>query len=198
MRKLNDRLKKYLKKYNGKLYAEIRGYDHDALYVGRFEAMKKYIRPEAKTVLDIGAHFGEMSLEFAEIGKKVTAVEKSTSKISCLREYCRKHGNKFNVVHEDIFDYTQKHRDFDTVLALNIFHHFTRTEDGFKKLTVMLRRLRITDMFFLPATTEELMEEGSVVSTKNAFVEWVMSQSGMTKKILVGTFNKRNLYYFQR
>jgi len=192
---LDAKIKEDIEK-NGKLYAPIRGYDYPVLYNGRFEAMKPYIRQESKTVVDFGAHYGETSLEFALLGKEVTAIEKSQRKINVIMEYCRINGNLFKVVNTSINKYVKDHNVFDTLIALNIFHHMLKTKERYGAFLKMMKSLRIGDAFFQPPNEkEDRIQSDYKKLSQDDFAELIKGLLRLNKIEKIGVFNERNLYY---
>lgn len=49
---------------------------------------------------------------------------------------------------------------FEVVVALSIFHHFIKTESGYRRLRALLGRLRIGTLFFEPHRPDESQMQG--------------------------------------
>jgi hypothetical protein len=50
--------------------------------------------------------------------------------------------------------------DFNILIALNIFHHFIKTEDGYERLRQFMNHIRIGTMFFEPHHPDEPQMQG--------------------------------------
>jgi hypothetical protein len=81
-------------------------------------------------------------------------VEKSSEDFYFLNRLRLAEGRKFTAVHADIFEFFEM-SDFDVVLALNVFHHFLKSEDTYQRLIRYLRRLNTRVMFFEPHLPDE-------------------------------------------
>lgn len=195
MNALKQRVEWELKRYGGTLYAPLKGYDYKSRYDGRFECMEKFIKKEHVNVLDIGSYHGAISLQMAELGKEVVSLEKSSKKIGALREYCRTNGNKFIVVHGDMFKYIDKNWKFDTVISFNIFHHFIKTKDEYVKLKKMLRKLETKDMFLQFGPFEEMKKGQYKRFQQDEFAQFVMALVRLNSWEKIGTVNGGHLYY---
>ncbi len=112
-------------------------YDHQ-----RYELIRANLPFTSGTLLDIGAHWGYFCQRFPSDGFDCTAVE-SSGEAAYFLEKLRAAGKKhFTVVTQSIFDYRDR-QEFNVVLALNIFHHFLKTEASCRELTALLRRLKV-------------------------------------------------------
>ena len=138
----------------GKIYQKI---DHPDLSFfpahhtdTRFEMLRDSIGEyecENKKLIDIGTHWGHMCVRFEELGFDCVAIEKLDSNIYYLKGIRQAFGRNFEVWQGDIFDY-HAIEEMDVVIALNILHHFCKTEPLHKRLIVLLQRMKAEVMFF--------------------------------------------------
>ena len=137
-------------RHKGKLYAPI---SHPQLAnipsvwpPRRFETVRAAVPADARTALDIGAHWGFFSLGLARLGLEVTAVESDPENAGFLRRIAELSGIPVTVEERSIFDLERV--EFDLVLALNIFHHFLRKPETYRNLIGFLSRLRCRTMIY--------------------------------------------------
>lgn len=140
-RELTDRIEEYVMT-KGHLYAPLVHPAFSELPTkwgpDRFDIFASHLECPGGTALDIGSHWGYMAQRLEDMGYKVTACEHSPKHVYFLRELRALSHYKFDVVAGDIFD--MKAPKFDVMIALNIFHHFLKTEERFGKFTSFLDR----------------------------------------------------------
>ena len=143
------------------------------------------------TMLDIGAYFGYFCQRFEELGFACTAVEPDGLNVAVLRRWRAMRGKQFAVREMSIFDLPET--DFDVVLALNIFHHFMRTEAETAQLVAFLERLSCRAMFFEPDSNAGV--EALHHFSDEEFVDFVLAHAGLSKARLLGRAREgRNVY----
>lgn len=148
-RELADKVEKYVMD-KGHLYAPV---DHPAFVKlpskwgpDRFDLFAPHLEYKGGTALDIGSHWGYMAQRLEMLGYKVTACEHSPKHVYFLRELRDLSEYHFDVIAGDIFDMQKP--DFDVMIALNIFHHFLKTEERFQRFTSFLERSRCGMMIY--------------------------------------------------
>lgn len=95
--------------------------------------------PPGARVLDIGSHWGAAASLAAEAGYAVTAVEFNPEFLPFLRKLTAA-DERIEVWEGNIFEF-DRFGDYDAVIALNIFHHFLRSEANFESFRALLGRL---------------------------------------------------------
>jgi arsenate reductase-like glutaredoxin family protein len=86
------------------------------------------------------------------------------------------------------------------VLALNVFHHFLKTEMDFMKLRKLLRNLKMDHMFF-EATTygDDQMKNAFVNFTQSEFVEFILQHTSLNKStIIYSAKNGRKIFHLSK
>jgi len=148
-RELSDKVEQYVMD-KGHLYAPV---DHPAFVKlpskwgpDRFDLFAPQLEFKGGTALDIGSHWGYMAQRLEKMGYKVTACEHSPKHVYFLRELRDLSDYHFDVIAGDIFDMQKP--DFDVMIALNIFHHFLKTEERFQRFTSFLERSRCGMMIY--------------------------------------------------
>lgn len=134
----------------GKIYAPI---DHPTFASlpcswkpNRFELFRPHLEYEGGTALDIGSHWGYMAHRLEKIGYKVTANEYSLKHLYFLKELRDLAGLQFEIISTNIFD--MKEPNFDVILALNIFHHFLKSDDRLENFKKFLSRTKCRMMIY--------------------------------------------------
>ena len=160
---LTSRVRDYVSWHRGKLYAPIPhpAFSHIPSKYGpeRFDLIAPHLDFQNGTVLDIGSRFGYIALRLDELGYKVTAVDQSRENAYFMRSIRDLCGCSFEVVHDSIFNLAAV--EFDIVIALNIFHHFMKTKDGFEQLDAFLRRLKCRMLIYQAHNPAERQMDGA-------------------------------------
>jgi len=152
----------------------------------RFEIIEQHVPTPPGQVLDIGANWGFMSHCFENLGFACVAVENSPRDVYFLKKLRDAEGKKFEVISTDVLEYQDKTR-FKIVLALNIFHHFIKTEFLHDRLVKFLNRIETEVVFFEPHNIEEPQMVGAYRNYDHEeFVAFVLKHSGLTTAINVG------------
>jgi len=187
---------------SGKLYHPITHpdlADIPALYGNeRFEIIKSHMPVLGGDLLDIGAHWGYFCHKFEEQGFNCYAVESHAPTRYFLEKLKVAENRRFKIIYGSIFDYDDK-TDFDVVLALNIFHHFIKTERYYHCLVALLKRLRMKVMFFQTELPDSPQMIGAYRNFNcNEFVEFILENSVLKEAMHIGeTENGRPIYRLQ-
>lgn len=120
----------------------------------------KYLPRKHGQVLDIGAHWGYFCHKFEEMGFDCYAVESDLKNVYFLEKLKIAESRQFKVISKSIFDYHEK-VDFDVVLALNIYHHFLKSELLYSCLVEFLQRLNTQVLILQTHLPEERLIEGA-------------------------------------
>lgn len=165
----------------------------------RFELIKAQLQVKSGDLLDIGAHWGYFCHKFEEEGFSCYAVEIDTTIRYFLEKLKIAENRKFKIIYGSIFDYRDK-TNFDVVLALNIFHHFIKTEETYYKLIDLLKRLRMKVMFFQPELPDSPQMIGAYRNFNcDEFVDFIIENSCLNEAIRIGqTENGRPVYRLRR
>lgn len=193
---LRERAVAYVEKY-GALYAPVLHPDLADLPSvhghERFAIIKPSIPADAKTALDIGAHWGFFSHLMTDHGLKVTAVESDKNSIYFIKEIAKASGKDITVVEGSVLDV--KLGAYDVVLALNIFHHFLKKEPIFNKFKLFLNSLDCKTMIFQSHATNEKQMTGAFRNFEpEAFCEFIISQSKLSRYEKIGEVGTRPLF----
>ncbi|MCD6418860.1 class I SAM-dependent methyltransferase [bacterium] len=135
-----------------------------------------------KKVLDIGAYIGYFCHRFEDYGCDCYAVEPLTELCYIMRKIKIAEGKNFTIIEKSIFDTDIVERQkFDIVIALNIFHHFLKTEDDYHKLTNLLAKLNVDVMIFEPHLPDEpQMKDAYRNYDVNEFVKFILKNSPLS------------------
>jgi 2-polyprenyl-3-methyl-5-hydroxy-6-metoxy-1,4-benzoquinol methylase len=198
---LKKRVHEFMEKNRGKLYHRIPHPDFDGLPVAhgdeRFDIIKPHLAYPGGTVLDIGTHWGQFAHWLDDLGYHVTAVEHAPKYAYIargIRDICNK---EFEIIEGSIFNVNDL--KFDIVLALNIFHHFLKTEKHFEQLLVLLEQLDAPLMFFQShVPTEKQMEGAYRNMDQDDFAEFVRKTARYSRAECIGKEGPRNIYKMSR
>jgi 2-polyprenyl-3-methyl-5-hydroxy-6-metoxy-1,4-benzoquinol methylase len=189
-------------KHEGKLYQKLAHPDlHDIPYAhnndDRFTAIKKNILTNSDTLLDIGANHGFFSSKFTELGYDCTAVELDNKLVYFLQKTNLIGKRPFKIEQHNILNMFSKPVEFDIVLALNILHHFLKTEENYNKLIALLKNLNMKEMFFEPHDPKESPFSNAYKNLNNEqFLDLILSNSNLTKyEKILDCYENRYLYH---
>jgi hypothetical protein len=152
----------------------------------RFELIRDALSARSGVLVDLGANAGYFSHRFEEVGFDCVAVERSEKEayfLEALREAC---GREFRILKGSLTQVELPPR-IDLVLALNIFHHFLKTESSFRELQEFLRRLDTRYMLFEPHLVDDpQMARASHNLPPERFAERVAEWAGLEIESEVG------------
>ena len=101
----------------------------------RFQLIKNNSMVSHGRLLDIGANLGYFCHRFEEMGLDCYAVENHPPTLYFLKRLARAENRRFKIITESVFNSSEiRTYHFDIVLALNIFHHFLKTQADYEKL----------------------------------------------------------------
>lgn len=135
----------------GRLYSPI---DHPAFAslpaqhgAERFEPIRTNMPRNLHTALDIGTHWGYFAHKLEGLGLEVTAAENMEEYLYFLERLRELYEDDFTIYSDSVFS-LKAPVEFDVILALNIFHHFTKTERTYEEFLEFLGRIECNVMFF--------------------------------------------------
>lgn len=151
-----NRIADYATRQNGVIYQQI---DHPDLAdipakhtTDRLDLVRKGLEGFAapgKRLVDIGTHWGYMAQQAERIGFDATGIELNRHSADTALRLRDATESRYEIWLGTVFDYPEP-ESFHAVLALNIFHHFLKTEDAHAELVRFLSRLRAEMMIFQP------------------------------------------------
>lgn len=160
----------------------------------RWRIISENLPLSSGSVLDIGANWGYFCHKFEDLGFECYAVENNPTELYFLNKLKAANGKKFTIISKPIFDVEKK--NYDIILALNIFHHFLQTKEAHENLTHFLNEISAKVMFFEPHNYHETQMEGSYSNYDDIdFVNYIITNSCFTNCKCIGGENEgRNIY----
>lgn len=148
------------------------------------------------TVLDLGSHFGYFASELAKEGYNCTAIELNRGYFDVMQTLKATVPFWFKTSREDVL--AMPKLEADCILALNLFHHFLKTEDAFKKFTDMLGSIKSNVLYFQAHNPQEAQMDGAYKNFEpDEFCKFIVDNSQYSTYELVGTIKGRNIYKFK-
>ena len=146
-----------------------------------------------------------MLQQMERLGFQCTGVEHSKRTISVAKRLRKATESKYELWRGSIFDYPDADKH-DVVLALNIFHHFTKTEEMHTELVKLLGRLRADVIMFEPHLSHQpgKMDGAYRNYPPEEFAEFVAEHARLDKIVFLGREEehysqwKRPLYMLSR
>jgi hypothetical protein len=162
-----------------------------------FQLIKDNTSFKQGLLLDIGANLGYFCHRFEEMGLDCYAIENDPVTASFLKRLARAENRKFKIIAESFLNSSEiRNTRFNIVLALHIFHHFLKTQEGYEKLVDFLRNLQ-TDELFLETyfSDESQMQDTYKNYSPEEFVKFVLENSKLKTTTLLGVMQDgRSLY----
>lgn len=152
----------------------------------RWNAMRECISGGVGVALDIGCNLGFFCHRLEAIGYSCIGVEYFPDIAEAARRIAVAEGRTLRVVNGDILLPSTLEEvgtsEFSIVNALNIFHHFVKTEEGFHRLRQLLGRIRTETMFFEPHLADDSQMRGVYANPEpNEFVALIQEWSGLKR-----------------
>ena len=161
------------------------------------KAIKVHLEPKKSVMLDIGANIGFFCHKFEDLGYRCYAVEKDPFVFRILKKVKIAENKKFKLFNKSIFDVEViKNTKFDVVLALNIFHHFLKTEADFVKFKHLLKNLKTDSMFFEAHRYDDTQMNNAFINfTQPEFVDFILQNTSLNKsKVIYTAKNGRTIF----
>ena len=200
-----NQIYEYAASRRGKVYAPITHIDLQSvpsLYGHqRFDLIRQHLTPPYRgTVLDIGAHWGYFSHRFEQLGFDCLAVENDPVNLFFLNKLRTAEERNFAVFDQSIFSLDIERSRYDAVLALAVFHHFTKEGKRYDLLTRFLQKLDMQEMYFEPPDpSEPQMQTAYRNYDCKGFVDYILDNSCLTHYKLIGQAeDSRKLYKLWR
>lgn len=198
---LKASVREFMARNNGHLYMPIPHPDFagwpSSRNTDRFDVIGPHLEYPGGSVLDIGTHFGAFAHWLDDLGYKVTAVEQSGryAKVAKgVRDIC---GKKFKVIKGSVFDLERT--TYDIVFALNIFHHFLKTEEKYNSLVEFLARLDCKMMIFQAHVADESqMDDAYRNLDQDEFAQFVSERARLPQIEVIGRERKRKIFKLTR
>lgn len=195
--RFKDKVINYANTHKGVVYAPLSHIDLSdipSLHKGRIELIADHILPSAKTVLDIGAHWGYHCIYLSKLGYNCLAVEYRSSYMVFLETLRIAAQTSFELFNGSIFDL--KETSFDVVLALRIFHHFCRSDEKFQSMRKFLSNLNAKQMFFQLDNSHVYWTTKYGINSVADFVGFILANSKFKHCEQIGSFDGGPIYKF--
>lgn len=163
----------------------------------RINRIAEFINKDSKTLLDIGALWGDFSTFFSKNGINCTAVEMNKDFSYIMNKLRIMQNTDYKIITDNVFNL--KTFDYDIVLALNIFHHFLKREETYYQLINLLQNLKMKEMYFQPHQPSEGQMIGAYKNYEpHQFIDFLMKHTGINNAMPIGEENGRKLYRLWR
>ena len=166
----------------------------------RFIEISKYVNSPSGNLLDLGSNFGYFCHRFEELGFNCYGVEYMPEIAEASEKIRIAEGRQFKLFSGDLTELCIKPplKDirFDVVLALNIFHHFLKTEELYTKLIKLLQSLDMKVMYFEAHRFDEPQMKNSFINYhEDEFVNFILSNSTLNKSAPIHTCDDQRKIY---
>ncbi|MEJ5255878.1 MAG: hypothetical protein WHS89_11050 [Acidimicrobiales bacterium] len=153
----------------------------------RFDLILDALPVREGRLLDIGANWGYFCHRFEEVGFTPVASERSEKQLYFLTGLRDALERRFDIWGGSITE-VKDLGEFDVVLALNVFHHFLKSESSYLELLTLLRRLRARYLVFEPHLPDERqMQRAYRNPGPDEFRKLVQQETGLTGYSQIGT-----------
>jgi len=162
----------------------------------RYQAIRKNMFVTKGTLLDIGSLFGHFCHKFEDDGLYCTAVENNPEYVKYLKKFKEANYRKFKIEERSLFNLEDY--KYDVILALNIFHHFLKTVDGYGLLVNLLKKINTQEMFVqIPTQGEVQMNNSYIPYDQKNFLKLISETTGMPY-IQIGEELDRPIFKFYK
>lgn len=146
----------------------------------RWAAIAPHVPAAQGRALDIGCNLGFVCHRLEELGYSTLGIEYLPDIAYAARRIAKAECRAFKVITGDILDETTLTNanglHYAVVMALNIFHHFIKTERGYQRLRTLMGRLDIETMYFEPHQPDDPQMQGAFFNpAPDEFAELVRS-----------------------
>jgi hypothetical protein len=166
-----------------------------------FQIIKSSTSFTTGSMLDIGAGLGYFCHCFEDLGFDCVAIENDQMTVYFLQRLNRAENRHFKVFSNSVLDNVEiRDSHFNIVLALNIFHHFLKTQEDYARLVDLLNNLHLDEMYFETLLPDESQMEGAYRNfSPEEFVQFISANSMLDQSTLIGrTSDGRPIYKLYR
>lgn len=160
----------------------------------RYDLVKANTNLRNVKLVDIGSLFGYICYRAEQDGYQCTAVEIDDLYLGIMKKLHAACQMKYRIFDGTIFDIDDK--EYDIIIAFNIFHHFLKTEKDHGRLIKLLNELTYKELFIQFHRTDEPQMVGAYKNyTEEEFAKFIVdnskNKSGYT---YIGEENGRKIY----
>jgi len=171
----------------------------------RYKAIEPNIIGEHQgNLLDVGANFGYFCHKFEDLGYTCHAVELLKEIADANDKIRQGAGKKYQVINEDVLELFKnpyfRNMNLKIIIALNIFHHFLKTETKYNLFIEWLNNLNVDQMFFEAHKYQEPQMNNSYVNyTEEEFVKFIIDNTTLNHvKFIYQAGDGRKVYSLYR
>ena len=163
----------------------------------RVDAVLRLMPDDCEKIVDLGAHWGEVSQLFAATGRSVLAFEKDAEYLRVLRLYREYSARSFEIADRDFLD--ERPLVADGVIAFNIFHHFLKSEEIFVRFSEWLGNLQCSFLAVQLHSQSETQMQGAYRNYgATQFVSFLSEKTGLEEAIDVGRYDNRPVHVLRK
>jgi len=132
------------------------------------------------------------------MGFQCVGIEADPTHFYFAQKLRRAERKTFELVQESVFDYRDR-THFDLVLALYIFHHFTKTADLHRQLIELLGRIEMKALVLGCHNNDQpAMQSAYRNYTPDELVDVILRHSNLTRARLIGNEDgRRDIYLLE-
>lgn len=152
----------------------------------RWDAIQNTLPAKPGIALDIGCNLGFVCHCLHEVGYQCVGVEYFPDIAMAAKKIAIAERLDIKIITGDILAPETLNAigtlKFSVVMALNIFHHFIKSKDGYERLSSFLRRIDAEVMYFEPHLPNEPQMEGAYINPAPLeFVRLIQDWGGFEK-----------------
>ena len=154
----------------------------------RWNAISKNVGSSSAVALDIGCNLGYFCHQLEDLGYSCFGIEYTHDIAYAARKISQAEKRHLKILTGDVLSAdalsTIGTLKFSVVIALNIFHHFIKTESEYNKLRELMKRIQVDTMFFEPHHPDEPQMQGAFFNPSpeefaNLIKDWGNFQSAI-------------------
>lgn len=160
----------------------------------RFHIIQECLKEGRGRLMDIGANLGYFCHRAEEIGYDCVAVDPCPKLAFFMERLMQAENKHFEVLCRSILEHPFE-ESYDVILALNIFHHFLKTEVRHQQLIAMLGRMKTKEMIFQSHNPRESQMNGAYRNySPEEFVKFILDHSCLKTAEYIGSDQDRPLF----
>ena len=160
----------------------------------RFDLIRRHLRAQGGSVLDLGSHWGYFSHRFEELGFQCTAVEPDGGNFDFLMKMRRACHRTFEAHHDQPLRYLQRNEvPADVVLAMGLFDDPITSSQGREAFNQLFSSVKAEEMFIMPAPAARPpgQTESCMAARESGFLHFVLEDSSFTHARCIGYVEDR-------
>ena len=200
--KFKDKIAEYTKQHYDSVYSPLEHPDL-ACFKSNWSDLRpglilKHINKRARTIVDLGAHWGHVSFQLAKHGFVCHAVERDKDNYSFLEKLNTVYKAPIRTHCKDVLSVLKSDIKYDCLLALNIFHHYLNDKQHWDYFVECVKNIQCNEVFLQLATNTQLAKSNKLNYKKDIEEAFAVFRASGFVKTEIGKEHERSIYRLTR